>query len=206
MTSTSTHGCCGFLQAAVASTSTHISCRLCRSPWAPRAPMGAPAPLLTPPHPSPRRQLGPPPHHRAHQRDAQLGDGAEALVPQLQDPHLLRGAEGTPAEAPGDPQPRVPDGWVGGHRDPLDPPASSLAHPQGWTKPNAFHVCITSYKLVLQDHQAFRRKNWKYLILDEAQNIKNFKSQRWQSLLNFNRCGGEHPWVLAGCPKVLQNI
>lgn len=58
---------------------------------------------------------------------------------------------------------------------------------QGWTKPNAFHVCITSYKLVLQDHQAFRRKSWRYLILDEAQNIKNFKSQRWQSLLNFNR-------------------
>lgn len=62
-----------------------------------------------------------------------------------------------------------------------------LLIPQGWTKPNAFHVCITSYKLVLQDHQAFRRKNWRYLILDEAQNIKNFKSQRWQSLLNFNR-------------------
>ncbi|XP_035764650.1 helicase SRCAP, partial [Neolamprologus brichardi] len=60
---------------------------------------------------------------------------------------------------------------------------------QGWTKPNAFHVCITSYKLVLQDHQAFRRKSWRYLILDEAQNIKNFKSQRWQSLLNFNRTG-----------------
>lgn len=58
---------------------------------------------------------------------------------------------------------------------------------KGWTKPNAFHVCITSYKLVLQDHQAFRRKSWRYLILDEAQNIKNFKSQRWQSLLNFNR-------------------
>lgn len=57
---------------------------------------------------------------------------------------------------------------------------------QGWTKPNAFHVCITSYKLVIQDHQAFRRKKWKYFILDEAQNIKNFKSQRWQYLLNFN--------------------
>lgn len=63
----------------------------------------------------------------------------------------------------------------------------SFLSPQGWTKPNAFHVCITSYKLVLQDHQAFRRKSWRYLILDEAQNIKNFKSQRWQSLLNFNR-------------------
>ena len=55
----------------------------------------------------------------------------------------------------------------------------------GWTKPNAFHICITSYKLVIQDHQSFRRKKWKYFILDEAQNIKNFKSQRWQLLLNF---------------------
>ncbi|XP_052268550.1 helicase domino-like isoform X1 [Dreissena polymorpha] len=57
---------------------------------------------------------------------------------------------------------------------------------QGWTKTNAFHICITSYKLVIQDHSSFRRKKWKYLILDEAQNIKNFKSQRWQCLLNFN--------------------
>uniref|UniRef100_A0A670Z2E9 Snf2 related CREBBP activator protein n=1 Tax=Pseudonaja textilis TaxID=8673 RepID=A0A670Z2E9_PSETE len=71
---------------------------------------------------------------------------------------------------------------------------------QGWTKPNAFHICITSYKLVLQDHQAFRRKNWKYLILDEAQNIKNFKSQRWQSLLNFN---SQRRLLLTGTP--LQN-
>ncbi|KAM8962416.1 helicase SRCAP [Pelodytes ibericus] len=71
---------------------------------------------------------------------------------------------------------------------------------QGWTKVNAFHVCITSYKLVLQDHQAFRRKNWRYLILDEAQNIKNFKSQRWQSLLNFN---SQRRLLLTGTP--LQN-
>ena len=39
---------------------------------------------------------------------------------------------------------------------------------QGWTKTNAFHVCITSYKLVIQDHAAFKRKKWKYLILDEV--------------------------------------
>lgn len=70
----------------------------------------------------------------------------------------------------------------------------------GWTKVNAFHVCITSYKLVIQDHQAFRRKKWKYLILDEAQNIKNFKSQRWQLLLNFST---EHRLLLTGTP--LQN-
>lgn len=56
----------------------------------------------------------------------------------------------------------------------------------GWTKPNSFHICITSYKLVIQDHSSFRRKQWHYLILDEAQHIKNFKSQRWQLLLNFS--------------------
>ncbi|KAL1491857.1 hypothetical protein ABEB36_012391 [Hypothenemus hampei] len=70
----------------------------------------------------------------------------------------------------------------------------------GWTKPNMFHICITSYKLVTQDHQSFRRKKWKYLILDEAQNIKNFKSQRWQLLLNFQT---ERRLLLTGTP--LQN-
>jgi len=48
---------------------------------------------------------------------------------------------------------------------------------QGWTKTNAFHICITSYKLVIQDHQSFRRKKWKYLILDEVRCMKkNFLS------------------------------
>ncbi|CAG7833591.1 unnamed protein product [Allacma fusca] len=70
----------------------------------------------------------------------------------------------------------------------------------GWTKPNAFHICITSYKLVIQDHGSFRRKRWKYLILDEAQNIKNFKSQRWQLLLNFST---HRRLLLTGTP--LQN-
>ncbi|RXG53817.1 Helicase domino [Armadillidium vulgare] len=71
---------------------------------------------------------------------------------------------------------------------------------QGWTKSNAFHVCITSYKLVIQDHQSFRRKKWRYFILDEAQNIKNFKSQRWQLLLNFQ---SQRRLLLTGTP--LQN-
>jgi E1A-binding protein p400 len=34
--------------------------------------------------------------------------------------------------------------------------------------------------------QVFRRKKWRYLILDEAHMIKNWKSQRWQTLLRFN--------------------
>jgi len=48
--------------------------------------------------------------------------------------------------------------------------------------------------------QAFRRKKWKYFILDEAQNIKNFKSQRWQTLLNFH---SQRRLLLTGTP--LQN-
>lgn len=78
--------------------------------------------------------------------------------------------------------------------------SSLCSFSQGWSKPNAFHVCITSYKLVIQDQAAFRRKKWRYLILDEAQHIKNFKSQRWQTLLNFN---SKRRLLLTGTP--LQN-
>ncbi len=71
---------------------------------------------------------------------------------------------------------------------------------QGWTKPNAFHVVITSYQLVVQDASSFKRKRWFFLILDEAHNIKNFKSQRWQTLLTFN---SHRRLLLTGTP--LQN-
>jgi E1A-binding protein p400 len=70
----------------------------------------------------------------------------------------------------------------------------------GWSKDNSFHVCITSYKLVIQDHFAFRRKKWYYMVLDEAQSIKNFRSQRWQTLLRFNT---KRRLLLTGTP--LQN-
>ncbi|PHH93066.1 hypothetical protein CDD83_1351 [Cordyceps sp. RAO-2017] len=57
---------------------------------------------------------------------------------------------------------------------------------QGWNNDDIWNVCITSYQLVLQDQQVFKRRRWHYMILDEAHNIKNFKSQRWQTLLGFN--------------------
>ncbi|KAJ5580152.1 uncharacterized protein N7459_006137 [Penicillium hispanicum] len=56
---------------------------------------------------------------------------------------------------------------------------------RGWTDDNAWNVLITSYQLVLQDQQSLKRRNWHYMILDEAHNIKNFRSQRWQALLTF---------------------
>jgi SNF2 family DNA or RNA helicase len=37
----------------------------------------------------------------------------------------------------------------------------------------------------VQDQLLLRRKRWRYLILDEAHNIKNFQSKRWQTLLQF---------------------
>ena len=71
---------------------------------------------------------------------------------------------------------------------------------QGWTKPNLFHVCITSYRLAVQDATILRRKKWMYLILDEAHNIKNFESQRWQTLLSFS---SQRRLLITGTP--LQN-
>ncbi|WFD42778.1 DNA helicase [Malassezia psittaci] len=70
----------------------------------------------------------------------------------------------------------------------------------GWNTENCFNVCITSYQLVLADQHIFRRKPWMYLVLDEAHNIKNFRSQRWQTLLGFN---SQRRLLLTGTP--LQN-
>ncbi|KAG6832455.1 hypothetical protein H0H92_001501 [Tricholoma furcatifolium] len=54
-----------------------------------------------------------------------------------------------------------------------------------YNKDAPFHVLITSYQLVTQDQQYFQRVKWQYMILDEAQNIKNSASVRWKTLLGF---------------------
>lgn len=56
---------------------------------------------------------------------------------------------------------------------------------KGWKDDGKFHVWITSYQIVLADQKIFRRRSWHYMVLDEAHNIKNFRSQRWQTLLMF---------------------
>ncbi|KAK8794788.1 hypothetical protein WA158_001769 [Blastocystis sp. Blastoise] len=71
---------------------------------------------------------------------------------------------------------------------------------KGWTNPNSYHICITSYQLAIKDVALFRRRRWVYMILDEAHNIKNFKSTRWQTLLHFNT---KRRLLLTGTP--LQN-
>lgn len=71
---------------------------------------------------------------------------------------------------------------------------------QGWTRKHAFNVCIASYATAVKDAAILKRKEWYSLVLDEAQNIKNFSSKRWQTLLTFN---SQHRLLLTGTP--LQN-
>src|ERR1700732_4178803 len=44
---------------------------------------------------------------------------------------------------------------------------------------------LTKVTQVTQDQQYFQRVKWQYMILDEAQNIKNSSSLRWKTLLGF---------------------
>jgi helicase SWR1 len=56
---------------------------------------------------------------------------------------------------------------------------------KGWTDKHAFNVCVTSYSLATKDARVFKAKAWYYMILDEAHLIKNYKSQRWNTLVGF---------------------
>ncbi|KAH7106885.1 SNF2 family DNA-dependent ATPase [Auriculariales sp. MPI-PUGE-AT-0066] len=49
-----------------------------------------------------------------------------------------------------------------------------------------YHVIISSYPIVVQDAQYFQRVKWQYMILDEAQAIKNSASGRWKTTLGFH--------------------
>ncbi|MCJ1353023.1 MAG: swr1 complex component [Icmadophila ericetorum] len=71
---------------------------------------------------------------------------------------------------------------------------------RGWQDQERWNVVITSYQLVLADAVVFKRRPWHYLVLDEAHNIKNFRSQRWQTLLTFRT---QARLLLTGTP--LQN-
>ncbi|KAF4548415.1 Helicase swr1-like protein [Elsinoe fawcettii] len=54
---------------------------------------------------------------------------------------------------------------------------------KGWANPDNYNVVITSYQLILKDLSSIRVPEWHYMILDEAHNIKNFQSQRYQAMI-----------------------
>ncbi|KAK7933890.1 hypothetical protein WMY93_004786 [Mugilogobius chulae] len=51
-----------------------------------------------------------------------------------------------------------------------------------WAEPNAFHVCLTSYKLLMTDHSHFLRRKWRHVVLDEVQLIKDMTQKHWETI------------------------
>ncbi|XP_053136209.1 E1A-binding protein p400 isoform X4 [Hemicordylus capensis] len=68
---------------------------------------------------------------------------------------------------------------------------------QEWMEPNSFNVCITSYKQLFKGHQAFMKMRWKYLIVDEMQQIKNMTEKHWEALFNLR---SQHRLLLIDTP------
>lgn len=59
------------------------------------------------------------------------------------------------------------------------------SHKRMYRRDSEFQVCITSYEILTVDEGYFNRVKWQYLVLDEAQAIKNSNSSRWKALLQF---------------------
>jgi len=58
-------------------------------------------------------------------------------------------------------------------------------------------LVLTTYALVRNDIEQFRKKQFHYIILDESQNIKNISSQTTQAVMLLN---GKHRLALSGTP------
>ncbi|KAH1180129.1 E1A-binding protein p400-like [Mauremys mutica] len=68
---------------------------------------------------------------------------------------------------------------------------------QEWMEPNSFNVCITSYKQLFKGNHAFMKMRWKYLVVDEMQQIKNMTEKHWEALFNLR---SQHRLLLIDTP------
>ncbi|XP_065424630.1 E1A-binding protein p400 isoform X25 [Chrysemys picta bellii] len=68
---------------------------------------------------------------------------------------------------------------------------------QEWMEPNSFNVCITSYKQLFKGNHAFMKIRWKYLVVDEMQQIKNMTEKHWEALFNLR---SQHRLLLIDTP------
>ncbi|XP_042078730.1 E1A-binding protein p400 isoform X3 [Haplochromis burtoni] len=53
-----------------------------------------------------------------------------------------------------------------------------------WGEANSFHVCVTSYKLLMKDQSHFLKRRWRHLVLDEVQLIKNMTEKHWETVFS----------------------
>lgn len=60
-----------------------------------------------------------------------------------------------------------------------------------------FHVFVTSYQIAVSDEKVLHKLKWQYIILDEAQAIKNMNSLRWNTLLKIQ---SKNKLLLTGTP------
>ena len=71
-----------------------------------------------------------------------------------------------------------------------------------WKKKFGFNVCLTSYAIAAKDQRILRLRPWSYLVLDEAHQIKNWKSERFRLLYGLAQ-SCKNRLLLTGTP--LQN-
>lgn len=58
---------------------------------------------------------------------------------------------------------------------------------QWWSEANSFHVCVTSYKLLMKDQSHFLRRRWSHLVLDEVQLLKSMNEKQWETIFTIKR-------------------
>ena len=67
----------------------------------------------------------------------------------------------------------------------------------GWSFESHSSIILTSYNIAVIDASILKRKNFYYLILDEAHLIRNSKSKAWNTLLDL-KC--LHKLLISGTP------
>lgn len=58
---------------------------------------------------------------------------------------------------------------------------------QDWTKPNSFHVCVTSYKCFFKGYAALSCVRWRCLVVDEMQRVQGMVERHWEAVFNLQR-------------------
>ncbi|CAG0902990.1 unnamed protein product [Cyprideis torosa] len=66
--------------------------------------------------------------------------------------------------------------------------------------PGKWHVCVTSYEMVIREKSVFKKFNWRYVVIDEAHRIKNEESKLSRFVREFK---STNRLLLTGTP--LQN-
>ena len=68
---------------------------------------------------------------------------------------------------------------------PLPPPST---HPPQEVASMQFNVLLTTYEMVMRDAVRLNKLEWRYIVIDEAQRMKDSKSKLSRDLMKFKVC------------------